>query len=54
MLNLKKLLAQNIKKKKWDSTKRPNLRIIGIEEGEKNSGERHRKYFQQNYRRKFP
>lgn len=38
----------------WDTMKRPILKIIGIEEGEKNSGERHRKCFQQNYRRTFP
>jgi hypothetical protein len=33
MLNLKKLLTQNIQEI-WDTMKRPNLRIIGMEEDE--------------------
>lgn len=34
--------------------KRLNLQITGIEEGEETQGQRHRKYFQQNHKRKFP
>ena len=33
MLNLKKFLTENIQQI-WNTMKRPNLRIIGIEEGE--------------------
>jgi hypothetical protein len=34
--------------------KRPTLRIIELEDKEENPGQSHRKYFQQNYRRKCP
>jgi hypothetical protein len=34
--------------------KRPNLRVIGMEEEKTFPVERSRKYFQQNNRRKFP
>ena len=48
-----KIQAQNIQEI-WDTMKRPNLRIIGIEEGEKkNKGQRYRKYFQQKSQKKI-
>jgi hypothetical protein len=43
---------QNILKT-WNTMKRPNLRIRGLEE-EKSLSERPREYFQQNDRRKYP
>lgn len=52
MLNLKKNEAQNIKKI-WESLKRSNLQIIGIEEGEETSSKAW-KTFLKNHRRKFP
>ena len=51
--NSKKLLTQNIWKIQ-ETMRRPNLRIIGIEEGEDSQLERASKYLQQNYRRKLP
>ena len=48
----KKLLTQNVQEI-HDTMRRPNLRIIGIEEG-KISTKRHSKYLQQNCRRKLP
>lgn len=48
----KKLSAQNIQET-WDTVKRPNLRIIWRRRiGRRNPGQRYRKHFQQNYRRK--
>jgi wobble nucleotide-excising tRNase len=51
--NSKKLLTQNIWKIQ-ETMRRPNLRIIGIEESEDSQLERASKYLQQNYRRKLP
>ena len=45
-----KFSSQNIQEM-WDTIKKPNLRIIGVEEGEELQI---RKYIQQNYRRKLP
>ena len=48
-----KFLTQNIQEI-WDTMKRTNLRIIGIEEGEEYQiVKRPRKYLQQNHGRKF-
>jgi DNA-binding FrmR family transcriptional regulator len=49
----KKILTQNIQEIQ-DTMRRPNLRIIGIDENEDFSTERASKYLQQNYRRKLP
>ena len=49
----KKLLIQNIQEIQ-ETMRRPNLRIIGIEESEDSQLERASKYLQQNYRRKLP
>ena len=38
----------------WHTMKKTNLGIVEIEERERNPGQKHRKYFQQNHRRKFP
>jgi hypothetical protein len=49
----KKFLTQNIQEIQ-DTMRRPNLRIIGIDENEGFSTYRASKYLQQNYRRKHP
>jgi hypothetical protein len=49
----KKILTQNIKEIQ-DTMRRPNLRIIGIDETEVFSTKRANKYLQQNCRRKLP
>ena len=36
-----------------ETLKRSNLRMIGIEEGEKTPGQSHRKHFQHNHRKNF-
>ena len=38
----------------WDTLKRQDLRIIGIEEGENNLVQRHRKYFQHTIEENLP
>jgi hypothetical protein len=53
LLNLKLLLPWNTWEI-WDTMKRSNLRLIEIEGREKNTGQRHRKHFQQNQSRKYP
>jgi hypothetical protein len=49
----KKILNQNIQKIQ-DTMRRPNLRIIGIDENEAFQLKRVSKFLQQNYRRKLP
>lgn len=47
----KQILAQNMQKT-WNTMKRPNLGLIGIELRGRNPGRRHLKHYQQNHRRK--
>ena len=49
----KKILTQNIQEIQ-DTMRRPNLRIIGVDENEDFQLKRASKYLQQNYRRKLP
>ena len=48
----KKFLTRNIQEI-WDTMKRPNLRIIGIEEGEESQLKGPENFFQQNHRKKL-
>jgi hypothetical protein len=48
----KKIITQNIQENQ-DTMRRPNLRIIDVDENEDFSTERTSKYLQQNYRRKL-
>jgi hypothetical protein len=52
MFNLKNILTQNIQEI-WGIMKRPILRIIGVEEGQKVPTPKPRSYFQENHRRKI-
>ena len=49
----KKIINQNIQEIQ-NTMRRPNLRIIGVDENEDFSTQRASKYLQQNYRRKLP